>query len=188
MELLGNLINPSVFVIGVIHGDEPQGETLINKYLSCNPKTNLLMLPRLNSCNTRCNKNGVDLNRNYPTKNWCLSECNEYFGGKEPMSESETKFIVEMVEKYMPKLILTLHAPYKVVNYDGPAQEYAQRISEIIKYPVEPSIGYPTPGSFGTWAGVERQIPVITLELDEEATIEELSVSVMKIFEYLEGL
>ena len=32
-------------------------------------------------------------------------------------------------------------------------------------YPVVESIGYPTPGSFGTFAGKIRQIPVITLEL-----------------------
>jgi hypothetical protein len=26
-------------------------------------------------------------------------------------------------------------------------------------------MGYPTPGSLGTWAGVDRQIPIVTLEL-----------------------
>ena len=35
------------------------------------------------------------------------------------------------------------------------------KISDIMNYPVEPSIGYPTPGSFGTWAGIEKQIPTI---------------------------
>ncbi len=32
-------------------------------------------------------------------------------------------------------------------------------------YRVSDSIGYPTPGSLGTYAGVERNIPIITLEL-----------------------
>lgn len=32
-------------------------------------------------------------------------------------------------------------------------------------YPVAATIGYPTPGSFGAWAGIELGIPVITLEL-----------------------
>ena len=31
MELKGNKENPSVLVIGVFHGDEPQGEYLIRK-------------------------------------------------------------------------------------------------------------------------------------------------------------
>ena len=59
-------------------------------------------------------------------------------------------------------------------------------MSEIINYPTESSIGYPTPGSFGTWAGVERDIPTITLELDEEIPVGELEEPVFKIFEMLE--
>ena len=190
MILAGNTHNPSVLVIGVFHGDEPQGEHLINEYLSEIKKTNLLFIPRLNSCSTRVNINGVDLNRNFPTKNWELTEKNEYFGGEEPASEEETKFVINIVEKYMPEVILTLHAPYKIVNYDGGDSnlEIVKKISEIMNYPIEESIGYPTPGSFGTWAGIEKQIPVITLELDEDKSIESLKDPVFKIFEYLEGI
>jgi protein MpaA len=35
-------------------------------------------------------------------------------------------------------------------------------------YPVTATIGYPTPGSFGSWAGIDLGIPVITLELPRE--------------------
>lgn len=93
---------------------------------------------------------------------------------------------METVEKYKPRLILTLHAPYKIVNYDGDALVAANAISKIIGYPVEESIGYPTPGSFGTWAGVENGIPTITLELDEEVEVQLLQEPVFKIFEMLE--
>ncbi|MFZ2490659.1 MAG: murein tripeptide amidase MpaA, partial [Thermoanaerobaculia bacterium] len=34
--------------------------------------------------------------------------------------------------------------------------------------PLQPSIGYPTPGSLGSYAGVERRIPIVTLELPRE--------------------
>lgn len=187
-ELCGNLNKPSVLTIGVIHGDEPQGEYLIKEYLKRKSNTNIVFIPRLNKSSTRVNSNGVDLNRNFPAKNWELTEKNEFFGGPAPASEPETKFVIETVEKYNPKYILTLHAPFKVVNYDGPAEDLAEKISEIIKYPVEASIGYSTPGSFGTWAGVERNIPVITLELDEKVDIKELVEPVFKIFELLEEL
>ena len=110
---------------------------------------------------------GVDLNRNFPAKNWQKTEVNEYFGGTEPASEDETRFLVYVIEKYKPDLIITLHEPYAVVNYDGPAEGIASRISQITGYKVEESIGYPTPGSFGTYCGIERNIPVITLELPE---------------------
>ena len=151
-----------VLVIGVVHGDEPQGTYLINKYLEDVECTNLAFIPTLNpdglKVGTRVNANGVDLNRNFPTQNWVLSEKNEFYGGVTPASEIETKFLIDLIEEIKPKLILTLHAPYKVVNYDGDAKEVAQKISDIIKYPVEENIGYPTPGSFGTWAGIEKNI------------------------------
>jgi protein MpaA len=41
----------------------------------------------------------------------------------------------------------------------------AELLAKYNGYPVTGDIGYPTPGSFGTWAGVEAGIPVITLEL-----------------------
>jgi protein MpaA len=57
---------------------------------------------------------------------------------------------------------------------------------KIINYPIEENIGYPTPGSFGTWAGIERNIPTITLELDEEIDVKDLEEPVFDIFRMLE--
>lgn len=185
----GSFSNNPILVVGVVHGDEPQGEDLINRYLAGN-ESGMLFIPSLNpdgkQLGRRTNSNGVDINRNFPTKNWELTEKDNYFGGESPASEIETKFLINVIEEYKPKLILTLHTPYKIVNYDGPAKEISEKISEIIGYPVEESIGYPTPGSFGTYAGVERNIPTITLEMDEEEAIDSLYPKVKKIFEYLE--
>lgn len=190
MKSFGNHINPQVLVIGCFHGDEPQGKYLIEKYLESNNNTKLIFVPCLNEYgflnNIRTNRNGVDLNRNFPTKNWKKTEKNNFFGGDFPASESETRFIIELVEKYNPKIILSLHAPYKVVNYDGEYNAIIDSISEIMHYPVEPSIGYPTPGSFGTWAGVEKGITTITLELDEEIDIKELETPIFRVLSLLE--
>ncbi len=181
----------TVLIIGVFHGDEPQGEFLTRKYTEHNQipvKNHVLIIPCLNpdgkALNTRQNAIGVDLNRNFPVKNRKVLKDKQYYGGEEAASEIETKFVIEIIEKYNPDFILTLHSPYRVVNYDGPAEEYAKKISEITGYPVEEDIGYETPGSFGTYAGKERQIPVITLELPEDKTDEELWNEVHGIFDY----
>jgi len=164
---------------------------LLKEYIKCHEKTRLMIISCLNpdgvAAKTRCNANGVDLNRNFPTKNWELTSPNDkFYGGNKPACEKETQYLINIVETYKPKLILTLHSPYKIVNYDGPAKQIAHKISNIIGYPVEESIGYPTPGSFGTWAGVERNIPVVTLELDEEINVKELKKPVFEILEMLE--
>lgn len=199
---LGNIVElygdskAKTLIIGVFHGDEPQGKYLIEKYLKTKyQKDGLLFIPCLNpdgmQLGTRTNANVVDLNRNFPTKNWgedtsqAGDNTADYFGGISAGSEIETQFVMEVIEEYKPEKILTLHAPYKVVNYDGPAQDWAEEISEIIGYPVEASIGYPTPGSFGTYCGVERNIPTITLELDEKIPVEQLEQPVFEIFDEL---
>lgn len=191
----GNVSRKAALIIGVIHGNEPQGKYLIEEYLKKKEtvedkyNSHLLFIPCLNpdgmSLNCRTNANGTDINRNFPTKNWELTEKNEFFGGERPASELETHFVMQIIDEYRPEIILTLHAPYKIVNYDGPAEKISQKISDIIRYPVEKNIGYPTPGSLGTYAGIEKQISTVTLELDETCPIDELIKPVHEIFNIL---
>ncbi|OGI18762.1 MAG: hypothetical protein A2287_08920 [Candidatus Melainabacteria bacterium RIFOXYA12_FULL_32_12] len=176
----------TILFIGVFHGDEPEGEPLILNLM--NEITNnpaiingniILFIPVLNpdgkELNTRGNANGVDLNRNFPTKNWELSsKKDEYYSGEFSASELETRFLTNVIDEYKPDVIITLHTPYRIVNYDGPAKELAEKISRLNGYPVQEDIGYPTPGSFGSYAGIERGIPVITLELPDNVNIEQL--------------
>lgn len=192
IEQSGESFDKTVLVIGVVHGDEPQGKFLIENYLKDSKagKNRMLYIPCLNpdglELMTRQNASEIDINRNFPTKNWAREPfASEYFGGENPASETETKFVMKILEEFKPDAILTFHAPYKVVNYDGPAEEIALKISEIINYPATSDIGYPTPGSFGNYAGIERKIPIITLELDEEKDVKTYIEPVRQIFEYL---
>ncbi len=192
LETENNNAPKTVLIIGVFHGEEPQGEYLINEFLKTDLskiKNKLLIVPCLNpdgkKKNIRQNSNGVDLNRNFPTKNWCISSKKEYFGGTKPASEIETNFMIDIINEYKIDAVLSVHAPFKIINYDGPAEELAEKISQITGYKVQADIGYPTPGSFGNYIGVERNIPIITLELPENETNENLWKVNKPVFDYL---
>jgi protein MpaA len=58
-----------------------------------------------------------------------------------------------------------VHAPFACVNYDGPAAAWAKAVAAACGWPARGDIGYPTPGSLGSWLGVDRGLPVLTLEL-----------------------
>ena len=137
----------------------------------------------------RKNARGVDINRNFPTTNWNAAELphsqtyratpldppaagrarrSRMYGGPRPGSEPETMAVIRAVERFEPAWIVTVHSIDRgrfCNNYDGPGRGLAMKMRRHNQYPVRGSIGYPTPGSFGTWAGAERGLPTITLEL-----------------------
>ncbi|MEM1453428.1 MAG: hypothetical protein AAGI22_30270, partial [Planctomycetota bacterium] len=68
------------------------------------------------------------------------------------------------------------------VNYDGPADGFARRFAVAAGDPwrVEPSMGYPTPGSLGTWFGVDRNLPILTIEFDRGCPPEESGPALLR--------
>jgi len=167
----------TVLIFGGFHGDEQLGVELVHKFAeyihTAQPRlqdTRVIIVPVLNPDglirNTRMNVNGVDVNRNFPTENWeSTARSRRTNPGPGPGSEIETKLAINLVKSYKPLRIVSVHTPLEVVNYDGPAKKLAQRMAAHNGYLVKGDIGYPTPGSFGTWVGKEQQIPSITLEL-----------------------
>ncbi len=166
---------------GGVHGDEPEGVDLAFKlkdYLVANAKDfknkTLIVVPIVNpdgfKNKTRVNLNKVDLNRNFPSKDW-VSKCDQprYYPGPTANSEPETKAIVELIEQTQPKKIITFHSliPHQI-NYDGPAKKLAYAMSSHNQYPVTEHIGYATPGSLGSFAGGDKNVSVITYELPEK--------------------
>ena len=137
---------------------------------TCNlkPAPRIVVMPLANpdgyAAGTRQNARGIDINRNFPTKDFGSSD--DKPGGTEPASEPETRAILDIVSRFEPDLIITLHTSLACVNYNGElAVSVAERMSAICGLPVKGDIGYPCPGSMGTYYGWERELPVITLEL-----------------------
>lgn len=171
---------PAVVVLGGVHGDEPKGVYVARKLialLEADPEAGgavaWVIVPVVNpdgyERRKRRNANRVDVNRNFSTKNWVRTlPSNRMSGGNAPASEPETRAVIELVERYSPHRIISIHSIGRgryCNNFDGPGEALAKRMQQFNGYPVTGSIGYPTPGSLGCWAGVERSIATITLEL-----------------------
>ncbi|MCK5740313.1 DUF2817 domain-containing protein, partial [bacterium] len=185
-----------VLIFSGIHGNEVSGvelgRAIVDSLLqtSLNPQLSLLVIPVANPdgyrARTRYNTNTVDLNRNFATQNWQPANyAARLFSGTAPASEPETRILQRIIARRQPQFIISIHSPLACVNWDGPATELAEDLAEKTGYPAQPDIGYPTPGSFGTYAGVERQIPTITLELNQYETPAQIGVCVTSIIEIL---
>ncbi len=163
---------PTVLLLGAIHGDEPMAHRLVEGFaaeLAANPGwapgRRVIVASPVNpdglARGTRENARGVDLNRNFPAASWRAGGAR----GAAPLSEPESRLVAHLLEAFRPSHVVSVHAPFGCVNWDGPAEGLAGAMAERNGYPLRPSIGYPTPGSLGSYVGVDKGVPIVTLEL-----------------------
>lgn len=170
-----------VLVMGGIHGDEYSSVSLMFRWMeTLNQYHSGLFhwhwVPLLNPDGllatdkaTRQNANGVDLNRNFPTPDW-LPLAQKYwierthrnprrFPGAMASSERETQWFIEQIRAFKPDAIVAVHAPHKLVDFDGPQNPPTQlgnlQLRRLGTYP----------GSLGNYGGSLLNIPVVTVEL-----------------------
>ena len=168
-----------VLVIGGIHGDELSSASVALHWISLAKQlpsdVHWRFIPVLNPDGLmakpakRVNANGVDLNRNFPTPNW-ERDAKVYWEkrtgkdprrwpGNKPLSEPESQFLYDEMDKFKPNLIVSIHAPYGVLDFDGPTVPPAKLgrlyLDQVGIYP----------GSLGNYGGVHKGMPVVTIEL-----------------------
>jgi protein MpaA len=165
-----------LLVMGGIHGDEPASVDLLVELcgrlrgagapLEGPP---FWLLPAANpdglAGNRKNSQRDVDLNRNFPARSFTTAHAPGYCPGPSPLSEPETQAIAALIAGEPIRGAVAVHAPFACVNYDGPAARWAEAVAAASGWPARGDIGYPTPGSFGSWLGVDRGLPVLTLEL-----------------------
>lgn len=166
-----------ILVIASIHGDEKAGTPIAHdlaEYFRTHydllEGRKLVVMPVANpdgmAANTRHNANGVDLNRNFPAQN----RTNHARFGYVAFSEPESRAIGRVIREYMPDRIVSIHQPLACIDHDGVGSEVlARRMSACCGLPVR-KLG-PRPGSLGSYCGLELGIPIITLELPEDASL-----------------
>ena len=191
-----------VLIISGIHGEEPDCTVILSKamrMLDAMPeRTAIVTCANPDGINrgTRGNANGVDLNRNFPTADWssdsvthrwtidCGNEV-QLSSGEVGGSEPEATALIELVENLKPKQLIALHGPLGWID-DPDDSKLAHWISEKTGLPVVADAGYPTPGSFGTWAA-ERGTPIITWEFPIEGIETMFHTTVPVLVELLSG-
>ena len=173
-----------ILLIGGVHGDEPEGVELATQTLSWLATTSgdtahrsklcpWIVIPCLNIDGdlkrSRVNGRGVDLNRNYPSRDWSAAyEKDRYFPGREPGSEPEIQGIVELITATKPRLIIHCHSWQPCVVATGSrALLDGSRLARASGYELRPEIGYPTPGSLSRYGWHDNDIPVICIEEQE---------------------
>ena len=187
---------PKVLVLGGVHGDEIEGVWGANGLLSVLSEkydidVRLTLVPMFNLdgvlARERQNSSRVDLNRNLPTNDWTSEVATErYFPGTEANSESENQALVEYLKNEKPSLIISLHSWKPMLNINGDCRKEAEAIVKSTGYIIEESIGYPTPGCLGTYAGLERSMPTITYEI--ERGLDQASVLQIHVPAIIDGL
>lgn len=170
-----------VLVLGGIHGDEEASVTLVIDWIARARRETLArpvhwrMAPLVNpdgyfrSPRTRVNANGVDLNRNFQTRQWD-TEAHKYwikttrrdprrFPGPSALSEPESRWVHQQIHSFQPQLIVAVHAPYGVLDFDGPPPP-PTRLGNLML----DQVGI-YPGSLGNYGGTVLGVPVVTIEL-----------------------
>ena len=175
---------PKILILAGVHGDEPEGvivaQELLNRFRKNFPyKLQLTLIPILNwdglLLSQRTNGHQVDLNRNLPTKDWTQDfKEDRYHPGPHAGSEPENEALLKWLKQNHPKFIITFHSWNPVINVNGDCLPEAKIISDHTKYKIVDDIGYPTPGSLGTYCGLERGIPTITYEVERDSTTKDI--------------
>jgi len=83
------------------------------------------------------------------------------YPGEQPNSEPETQWLVDEINEFQPDAIISVHAPYGMVDFDSHLLNTAPKTLGKLHLNLLGTY----PGSLGNYAGINRNIPVITLEL-----------------------
>lgn len=154
-----------VLLVASIHGDETAGTPLLEHLagvLVADPELlrgrRVVLVPRANpdglARGSRGNSEAVDLNRDFPAGNR---------DARSAPPQPETRALMDLILDLQPARIVSIHQPLGCIDWDGPAEGLARAMAAHGTLKAR-KLGARS-GSLGSWAGIDRRIPVVTLEL-----------------------
>ena len=149
-----------VLVVGMIHGDEPEGRKVVDllRTAAAPPGAELLLVRDLNpdglQRHTRQNAHGVDLNRNSSQgRRFVGGPGTRFYAGPKAFSEPETRAIRALILATRPAVTVWYHQPFGLVDRPESGDEQISlaysRISGLRFQPLAPR-----PGSMSRWVNV----------------------------------
>ncbi len=171
----------SGLIIAGTHGDENAAVATLSAAMRTLPDTlrrhHVILAVNPDGCQLglRANVNGVDLNRNFPAANWQAGDTVYRWNsvadardvllstGNAPASEPETAALCQLIHRIRPRWVVSWHEPLACID-DPHHSQLASWLAEQTGLPVVSSVGYATPGSFGSWCA-DLSLPCITAEM-----------------------
>lgn len=174
-----------LLVFAAIHGEEPETTYALSRALRqlAEPPEHCAVVLAANPDGlirgTRGNARGVDLNRNFPSRDWrpapvthrsTLEDASDVLlsPGAHAASEPEVQALLALIGELRPRAVVALHAPLACID-DANGSPLGHRLAQRTGMPLVRDVGYPTPGSFGSW-GTDHGVPVVTYEFPLAAT------------------
>lgn len=117
----------------------------------------------------RANAHNVDLNRNFPTRNWRRGRsASGASWGARPGSEPETKALAALLDEGGFVRVVSLHSRGGILDWDGPGgYTLAKRMSRRSHVRLQ-RLGH-RHGSMGTYVPQRHHIPIVTWELSRRS-------------------
>lgn len=171
----------SGLILAGTHGDENAAVATLSAAMRTLPehlrRHHVVLAVNPDGCQLglRANARGVDLNRNFPAANWQAGDTvyrwNSMAGerdvllstGTHPASEPETAALCTLIHQLKPQWIVSWHEPLGCID-DPHATPLGRWLAEQTALPRVSSVGYATPGSFGSWCN-DLSLPCITAEM-----------------------